>query len=138
PETAGTWLYVLGLAGAVMTAFYMTRLFVGIFFGDFKGWKIVKKWQDPGHGHHDDHHHHDDSKPLDGPEPHESPWQMWVPLAILGGLSLVAGFVNAHLVGIHVFDHWLEPVFKTANESVKVKEELAEGPFLGAAIAAFA
>ena len=37
----------MGVAGAVMTAFYMTRLFIGIFYGDFKGWKIVKKWKEP-------------------------------------------------------------------------------------------
>jgi NADH-quinone oxidoreductase subunit L len=137
PETAGTWLYALGLAGAVMTAFYMTRLFIGIFFGDFKGWKVVKKWKDPGHGHHDDHHHHDEGKPLDGPEPHESPFQMWVPLAILGGLSLVAGFLNAHPFHLHSFDEWLAPVFQTAKGLVKVEEPASEVPYIGAAVAAF-
>jgi NADH-quinone oxidoreductase subunit L len=137
PTWAGSVLYAMGLAGAVMTAFYMTRLLIGIFFGDFRGWKIVKGWKEPAHAH--DHHHHEEPGPsMKGPVPHESPWQMWVPLAILGALALVAGFANAHLVGIHVFDHWLEPVFKTASEGVKTKPELAEGPFLGAAIAAFA
>jgi NADH-quinone oxidoreductase subunit L len=143
PEWAGTTLYVLGLAGAVMTAFYMTRLFVGIFFGDFKGWRIVKKWK--GHGHdHDHHHHEEEGKPLEGPVPHESPWQMYVPLMILGGLSLVAGFLNAHLFHLHDFDSWLEPVFKTASSVVKVAKpesadaELAhELPYIAAAVAAF-
>jgi NADH-quinone oxidoreductase subunit L len=135
PEWAGTTLYVLGLAGAVMTAFYMTRLFIGIFFGDFKGWRIVKKWKDTGHGH--DHHHEEESKPLEGPVPHESPWQMTTPLMILGGLSLVAGFLNAHLFHLHDFDTWLEPVFKTASAAVKVAEPASEVPYIAAAVAAF-
>ena len=138
PEWAGNALYFMGLAGAVMTAFYMTRLLLGIFWGDFKGWTIVKKWKDAGHGHDHGHHHHDDGKPLEGPTPHESPWQMTVPLMILGVLSIVAGFVNAHLFHVHDFDAWLEPVFKTASALVKVKEAESEAPFIAAAVAAFA
>ena len=141
PTWAGSVLYAMGLAGAVMTAFYMTRLLIGIFFGEFRGWKIVKGWKEPAAAHDHDHHHHAHETPgpsMKGPTPHESPWQMWVPLAILGALALVAGLVNAHLIGIHLFDHWLAPVFATASEGVKTKEELAEMPFLGAAVAAFA
>ena len=138
PEWGGTVLYVLGLTGAVFTAFYMTRLFIGTFFGEFKGWTIVKKWKDPGHGHGHDHHEHvEPGKPLEGPVPHESPWQMWVPLAILGGLALVAGFLNAHPLGLHVFDHFLEPVFEHAREAVHHKE-LPEVGFIAAAVVAFA
>jgi NADH-quinone oxidoreductase subunit L len=137
PEWAGTALYAMGLAGAVMTAFYMTRLFVGIFWGDFKGWKIVKKWKDPGHGHGHDHDH-DAKKPLEGPVPHESPWQITLPLVILGGLSLVAGFLNAHLFHLHDFDTWLEPVFKGARSLVAVKEVESESPYIAAAVVAFA
>jgi NADH-quinone oxidoreductase subunit L len=62
---------------------------------------------------------------------------MWVPLAVLGGLSLVAGFLNAHLLHLHIFDHFLEPVFKTASVVVK-KAEHAEAGFIAAAVAAFA
>jgi NADH-quinone oxidoreductase subunit L len=137
PEWAGTALYVMGLAGAVMTAFYMTRLLLGIFGGDFKGWKIVKKWK--GHGDDHDHDHaHDTGKPLEGPVPHESPWQITLPLVILGGLSLVAGALNAHaFFHSHDFDTWLEPVFKTARSLVKVNELESDMPYIGAAVAAF-
>ncbi len=139
PTWAGTVLYAIGLATAICTAFYMTRLFIGIFFGEFKGWKIVKGFK----ASHDDHHHdaHAPQKgPLEGPKPHESPWQMWVPLAILGSLALVAGLLNAPLLHIEAFDHWLEPVFKQASESVKLVEG-HEGymmPFVGLAVTAFA
>jgi NADH-quinone oxidoreductase subunit L len=140
PEWGGSLLYTLGLIGAVFTAFYMSRLFFGTFFGEFKGWRIVKKWKDPGHDHgHDDHHHahHQVGRAIDGPVPHESPWQMWLPLAILGFLAAFAGFLNAHPLGLHVFDHWLEPVFETARKAVVVKEH-ADAPFIAAAVAAFA
>jgi NADH-quinone oxidoreductase subunit L len=137
PKATGMVLYFMGLVGAVMTAFYMTRLLIGIFYGDFRGWKIVKKWKEPAHEH--GHHHHEEPGPnMKGPEPHESPWQMWVPLAILGALSVVAGFLNAHLFQIHWFDEWLGPVFKTASTAVEHKEELPEFAFVAAAVAAFA
>jgi len=142
PTWGGQVLYALGLAGAIMTAFYMTRLFIGIFFGEFKGWKIDKKWKEPEHAHG---HHHDMDPPLVGPTPHESPWQMWVPLAVLGVLALFAGFLNAHALALfHVhwapLDHLLEPVFAKASQSVKVVEgaESMLGMFIGLAIAAVA
>ena len=138
PKWGGTLLYAMGLAGAVMTAFYMTRLFVGIFYGDFRGWKIVKKWKEPEHSHGHHHEHEEPGPGMKGPEPHESPWQMWVPLAILGTLAIAAGFLNAHLYQIHWFDEWLAPVFKTASSAVEHKEELPEIPFVVAAISAFA
>src|SRR5450432_3881145 len=142
PTWAGSALYAMGLITALMTAFYMTRLFIGIFFGEFKGWKIVKKWQEPEHdAHGHDHHHaHDPSVPLEGPTPHESPWQMWLPLAILGALAAFSGFLNAAPLHFTPFDHWLEPVFAKAADAVQLIED-AESKvplFLGLAFAAFA
>jgi NADH-quinone oxidoreductase subunit L len=146
PKWGGTALYALGFAGAIMTAFYMTRLFIGTFFGEFKGWDIVKKWKEPAHEHgHDHHHHHDPDEKLEGPEPHESPWQMWVPLAVLGVLALFGGFLNAsalEIIGVHLtpLEHFLEPVFKTASQSVHPIDgaEHMLGTFLGLALAAVA
>jgi len=147
PTWAGSALYTIGLLTALMTAFYMTRLFIGTFFGEFKGWKIVKNWQEPEHAHgHDDHdhghghHHHDPTVPLEGPEPHESPWQMWLPLAILGFLAAFSGFLNAAPLHITPFDTWLEPVFEHAASGIQLIEG-AEGKvplFLVFAFLAFA
>jgi len=139
PTWAGTALYAIGLTTAVFTAFYMTRLFIGTFFGEFKGWKIVKNYQ-AAHGHDDHHHHHHETGPLEGPKPHESPWQMWVPLAILAALAAFTGFLNAPLFHLEIFEHWLHPVFHAAAEHVKPIEG-AEGfmhPFVGLAVTAFA
>ncbi len=146
PKWGGTLLYALGFAGAIMTAFYMTRLFVGTFFGEFKGWTIVKKWKEPEHAHgHDDHHHHDPDEKLEGPTPHESPWQMWVPLAVLAFGAAFAGLLNAHALAIfHVhlapLDHFLEPVFEHTVQYVKTIPDAEHllGTFLGLAMVAVA
>jgi len=145
PTWLGSALYAIGLLTALMTAFYMTRLYIGTFFGEFKGWKIVKNWQEPEHAHgHDDHTHghahHVPGVPLEGPIPHESPWQMWVPLAVLGFLAAFAGWLNAPLFHIELMHQWLEPVFAKASGAVELIEgaEHLEFAFLGAAIAAFA
>ena len=121
PSWGNTVLFALGAIGAVMTAFYMSRLVFGIFWGDFKGWKIVRKWKEPAHDDHHDHHHHDASEPLEGPTPKESPWQITVPLLVLGFLSIVGGLLNAHLLHITPLEHWLEPVFKVATDEKHVK-----------------
>ncbi len=146
PTWLGSALYAMGLLTAVMTAFYMTRLFIGIFFGEFKGWKIVKGFKeaqghdeaDHGHGHA----HHDPGVRLEGPTPHESPWQMVLPLAILGALAAFSGFFNANAGPIHItpLDSWLEPVFAKASGAVSLvaESESKEPLFLGLAFAAFA
>jgi NADH-quinone oxidoreductase subunit L len=94
----------------------MFRLYFLVFHGSFKGWRIVPGWRDPHAGHHDPHaahgHHHHDG-PIDGPEPHESPWQMTLPLVVLGALALFGGFLNAVPLHITPLDHWLEPLFSS-------------------------
>lgn len=63
----------LALLGALVTAFYMTRLMMMTFFGD-------KRW-------------------LKGVHPHESPATMTIPLIILAVLSIVAGAVMNNWIG---------------------------------------
>jgi NADH-quinone oxidoreductase subunit L len=79
----GTSGWVLGLAaliGAGLTAFYMTRALLMTFFGE-------RRWEDDVH-------------------PHESPRIMTVPMAILGLLSLIGGYL---LVVNGSLNHWLAP-----------------------------
>ncbi len=64
-------LFWVGLAGAVLTAFYMMRLFAMTFLGKPK-----------------DAHVHDHA--------HESPAVMWIPLAVLGTLAICAGWGTWH------------------------------------------
>ena len=126
PSWGPTVLYVMGVLGAVMTAFYMSRLVFGIFWGDFKGWKIVKGWKEPEHDEHHEHHHGDE--PIEGPKPVESPWQITAPILILGVLSLFAGFLNAHPLHIAPLEKFLEPVFAFANGAKDVVATGAKGP----------
>jgi NADH-quinone oxidoreductase subunit L len=76
------WPFYLGLFGALLTAFYMTRQVCYVFYGAYRG-----------HKHHDAHGH----KPAHGkasPEPHESPAVMTWPLIILAFFAVVLGFVG--------------------------------------------
>ncbi len=63
-------LWVAGIAGACMTAFYMFRLYFLTFHGEFRGTEVQK------------HHLH------------ESPATMTIPLVILAIASAIAGFIN--------------------------------------------
>jgi len=148
PSWFPSLLFALGVAGAVMTAFYMSRLVIGTFLGDFRGWSVVEGWKPAHHGHdshaeesHGHGHAHEEPGPhLQGPKPHESPWQMTLPLVVLGALALVGGALNASALFKFVpLDHWLEPVFKTASESVHEvpNAEHLELPLLVPGILAF-
>ncbi len=64
--TGNQFVLWTAIAGAFITPFYMTRAIALTFFGKYKG-----------HG-----------------DPHESPKTMTVPLVILAGFSIVAGWIN--------------------------------------------
>lgn len=83
-------LWAAGVFGAVCTAFYMTRLMALTFWG---------KSRVPANTH-----------------PHESPAVMWIPLAVLGVLSVVGGWIGIpHVLGELLPGHpsnWLEHWFE--------------------------
>jgi NADH-quinone oxidoreductase subunit L len=98
-------VYVLCLAGAVLTAFYMTRLYLLTFEGPSRA--------DP---HVLEHLHHPSRA-------------MEVPLQILAALALTAG-----LVGIphhSLFEHWLHPVLRSSAHAVGLRHEFSFGTELG-------
>jgi len=66
---------------AFLTAFYMTRQIFLVFFGKWRGGEA-----DHGHAHHDHGHSHH------GGEPHEIPWNMWLPIAVLSVFALALGW----------------------------------------------
>ncbi|MBX9766331.1 MAG: NADH-quinone oxidoreductase subunit L [Bdellovibrionales bacterium] len=83
-------LWCMGVCGAAMTAFYMTRLMALTFWG---------KSRVPASVH-----------------PHESPASMTFPLIVLAVLSVIGGWIGIpHVIGhpLHLpnlFEHWLEPM----------------------------
>ena len=96
--SANTVYWVVGVLGAVLTAFYMFRLYATTFLGKFRG------------SHEQAHHLH------------ESPAAMTWPLVILAILAAISGFVGvpAALGGHHELEHFLSPIFAG---SVKLSHE---------------
>jgi NADH-quinone oxidoreductase subunit L len=87
-------LYYIAAAGALMTAFYMFRLYALTFQGKFRGT--------------DDQQHH----------LHESPVAITIPLIILALLSVVGGWVGIPELFIqngHALNHFLDPIFSASN-----------------------
>ena len=70
-------LYIVGLVTALLTAYYMTRQVMMVFFGK-------AHWEDRA----EEHGAHGDFKP------HESPWIMLTPLVVLAVLSIVGGIIQ--------------------------------------------
>ncbi len=97
-------LYFLALATALLTAFYMFRLYFLTFHGAPR---------------FDVHHVH----------VHESPWSMRAPLVALAALSLGGGWVGIPplLGGANRFEHFLAPAFSVAEELKKQSEAVHPG-----------
>jgi NADH-quinone oxidoreductase subunit L len=99
-------LWAVGVAGALITAFYMTRQVWLVFYGP-------ERWRDDaalvqGVG---DAHEGDEAiaEAHGGRVPHESPWTMYVPLLALAALSLFGGFIDLPFTNskFNVLDRWL-------------------------------
>jgi len=92
----GHYLWAIGFATALMTAFYMFRLMYLTF------------WSPSRVTSHEVEHHI-----------HESPTSMTWPLVILAFFSITAGWLGwpASLGGSNHFEKFLEPVFANATES---------------------
>jgi len=96
-------LYVVGMITALLTAYYMTRQVIMVFFGE-------ARW----HDHSDDHGAHGDFKP------HESPAVMLAPLVVLAGLSIVGGAMQLPFSkDLHFLEKWLEPVIEFGEADIK-------------------
>ena len=95
-------LYVVGLITALLTAYYMTRQVIMVFYGE-------AKWKDHAH----DHGAHGDF------EPHESPKIMLFPLIVLAGLSVVGGAMQLPFSKkLHFLEHWLAPVVEESEADI--------------------
>ncbi len=94
-----TALYLVGLVTALLTAYYMTRQVIMVFFGE-------AHWTDKSA----EHGAHGDAKP------HESPWVMLGPLVVLAVLSTVGGFIQMPFSETtERLGRWLHPVVEPAE-----------------------
>ena len=95
-------LYVFGLITALLTAYYMTRQVIMVFFGE-------ARWADQA----DEHGAHGDF------QPHESPKIMLMPLVVLAGLSIVGGAMQLPFSkDLHFLEKWLEPVIEFGEADI--------------------
>ncbi|MGB0114827.1 MAG: NADH-quinone oxidoreductase subunit L [Ilumatobacteraceae bacterium] len=114
-----TPLYVIGLITAVLTAFYMTRQVIMVFFGEARWTSLANEDEAPevaeGEEPAETHHAHGEFKP------HESPPIMWIPLVVLAGIAAIAGLINLPtLFGIkdgpgHQLEDWLHPIVEAGE-----------------------
>jgi NADH-quinone oxidoreductase subunit L len=84
--------FYLGCAGALLTAFYMTRQVALVFFGNYRGTGVMEQGSDADksavqHSNTPSLHHSISA-------PHESPAVMTVPLVILAVFAVLLGFVG--------------------------------------------
>ena len=81
-------LWVLGLVTAVLTAYYMSRLFVLTFRGTERFREVTE-----------------------GYDPHESPWVMTLPLVVLAVLSVFGGIIDLPWIHHISLAGFLDPTF---------------------------
>ena len=92
-------LYVVGLVTALLTAYYMTRQVIMVFYGK-------ARWSD----HSEDHGAHGEFSP------HESPKVMLIPLVVLAVLSIFGGAMQLPFSKkLHFLEHWLAPVVEESE-----------------------
>ncbi len=88
-------VWVFGLAAALLTAIYMTRMMLYTFHGPNRSGEREREHL------------------------HEAPWVMTGPLVVLGGMSLVGGWLNLPEFlpagPVQALHHWLEPVTGAAT-----------------------
>ena len=110
------WLvyWAMGVAAALLTAFYMTRLMLYTFHGPNRTGERERAHL------------------------HEAPWVMTGPLVVLGALSLAGGALNLpELVGGKPWlEHWLQPVTALADRMRPVVElsPVVEWTLVGGAV----
>ena len=81
-------LWILGVLTAILTAYYMSRLFILTFRG-------AERFREVTHDH----------------DPHESPWVMTTPLLVLAGLSILGGVLDMPWVHHDSLAGFLAPTF---------------------------
>lgn len=92
-----TFLYIMLMLSATLTAFYMFRMYFVVFYGKFRGT-------------HDQEHHL-----------HESPYNMTIPLIILAVLSVFGGLLNLPGIFLKNGTHWLSNFLSEGPASLNLK-----------------
>jgi NADH-quinone oxidoreductase subunit L len=108
--------FIVGVLGALMTAYYMFRLYATTFLGQFRGTE------------HEQHHLH------------ESPIAITVPLIVLAILAVIAGFAGIPALfaeNSHALANFLQPIFEASNKvhEMHTPDHNTEWMLLGVSVA---
>jgi NADH-quinone oxidoreductase subunit L len=115
-------LYAVGILTAILTAFYMTRQIIMVFFGKARWTSLANAEEAPevaeGEPPVQTHNAHGEFKP------HESPPIMWIPLVALAAVAALGGLINVpKLFGIpggvsYKLEEWLHPVIEFGEADI--------------------
>ncbi len=111
-------LYVIGLVTAVLTAFYMTRQVIMVFFGEAKWTSFANAEEAPDGEEEFASTAHGEFKP------HESSPIMLFPLVVLAGLAFFGGIIQLPSFGLipsaarHRLEDFLHPVVEFAEAEI--------------------
>ena len=134
----GRALWAIGLVTALLTAYYMSRQVFMVFFGE-------PRWDEPvaasaGAAAADGGEAGDGTAGEAGHaevRPHESPWQMTVPLVVLAVLSAVGEVINLPFTDdLHFLERWLHPVVGANEAHIDVATGTKWALAVGAAVLA--
>jgi NADH-quinone oxidoreductase subunit L len=114
----GPILYVIGLVTAVLTAFYMTRQVIMVFFGE-------ATWESHANADEAPEGEEELASTAHGEfKPHESSPIMLFPLVVLAGLSIVGGIIQLPSFGFipkdwrHKLEDWLHPIVAAGEAEI--------------------
>ncbi|NVD72765.1 NADH-quinone oxidoreductase subunit L [Duganella sp. BJB1802] len=128
------------LAGVFVTAFYSFRMYFLVFHGEERFGKAhahdhhhapAAAAHDDGHGHDDHGHDEEDDHAHHGLEPgqkpHESPFVVWFPLAMLAIPSVIIGYLT---IGPMLFGDFFNGViaFGESHKAMELLKEEYHGP----------
>jgi NADH-quinone oxidoreductase subunit L len=137
-------LYAIGLVTAILTAYYMTREVILTFLGEQRWVEVVRDENlahadAAAHGHAEHAHPTHDAEgnllptgpgaphyaePGAPQDPHESPWQMTVPLVVLATGAVLSGMFFAYH---RILEHWLDPAIHIGQSTYHAKVGLEWG-----------
>ena len=125
-------LWFFGFITAILTAYYMTRQVMMVFYGEAR-WTEARPEPVGAHGDEPVGAHGDESVDAHGEAhaddhghavtPHESPWLMWLPLVVLAIGAFAGGIINLPFAGRDYLHQWLEPVVEGSERTIGATAE---------------
>ncbi|MFM7270049.1 MAG: NADH-quinone oxidoreductase subunit L, partial [Actinomycetes bacterium] len=119
-------VWAIGLVAALLTAFYMTRETLLVWYGNERFRAAAEAGDDHGAAHGDGHHELSTESPTVAygtppaapsltHDPHEGSATMVAPVLVLAALAVVGGAILLPFHGLELLNQFLEPAFETVT-----------------------